>query len=306
MMNRFAADPTFAAAYDAALLGLALPSAIVRAVPGPIQVVDVGALRTNERDVYEPLGQYHSVSVLGFEPQAAATETTSFGKMTRTVLPLALGDGQPVKLHQTCFPAASSTRRPNKAVLSSFHALPEMLEVQAVGTIPTVRLDDVREIADCDLLKIDVQGAELDVLRHGERVLSNATIVIAETEFVPLYEGQPLFADLDIFMRGLGFRFVGFLAVGCNAWRAAPFGDHAGYLTWADAVYVASDERLTELGTDKILKAFLVAHHILRNSGCAAHLLALHDEAAGPALLHHYNSLLHWARDLTTRVTGKP
>lgn len=306
MMSRFATDPTFASAYEGALLGLLLPGAIVRAVPAPIQVIDVGALRTNERDVYEPLGQYHAVSVLGFEPQATAAETINLGKMTRTVLPLALGNGEPVKLHQTRFPAASSTRRPNSAVLSSFHALPEMLEVEAVSTIPTVRLDDVPEISDCDLLKIDVQGAELDVLRHGQRVLSNATVVIAEAEFVPLYEGQPLFADLDIFMRSLGFRFVGFLAVGCNAWRAAPFGDHPGYLTWADAVYVASDERLKELGSGKILKAFLIAHHILRNNGCAAHLLALHDAAGGAALLHHYNALLHMARDVTTRVTGKP
>ena len=306
MMPRFADDPAFAAAFDAALLGMPLPEDIAKAVPAPIHVVDIGALSAGSREVYEQLCLYHPVSVIGFEPQAQAPETTQIKSMTRTVLPVALGDGQPVRLHRTHFRAASSTRPPNAALLSAYHALPEMLTVDTVDTVATVRLDDVAEIAGCDLLKIDVQGAELDVLRNGERVLAGTSAVIVEVEFAPLYQGQPLFADLDGFLRGLGFEFLGFLEMGGAAWRAAPFGEQLGRLTWADAVYVASDRRLTAMGASGIMRAFLTAHHVLRNSGYAAHLLALYDAEDVSPLSPLYTSMLHYAHYLAMRALGRP
>lgn len=308
MRDLSAKDPAYAATFAAALLGQPLPGPIARAIPAPLHVVDIGALGTEEREVYEPLCLYHPVSAIGFEPQATAQETARLKQMTRTVLPVALGDGAPAPLHRTRFRACSSTRPPDAALLSAYHALPEMLTVEDVDMVPTVRLDDVSEIADCDLLKIDVQGAELDVLRHGERVLGGATVVIAEVEFIPLYKGQPLFADVDSFLRGLGFDFLDFLTFGGAAWRAAPFGDHMGRTTWADAVYVAGDKRLDALGPAKRLKAFLIAHHVLRNSGYAAHLLKIADAAAdaGEPLSPHYTPMLHYAHYLAMRALGRP
>ena len=42
---------------------------------------------------------------------------------------------------------------------------------------------------DCiDFIKIDVQGAELDVFKGGKKALENVLKIICEMEFVPLYE----------------------------------------------------------------------------------------------------------------------
>jgi FkbM family methyltransferase len=55
-------------------------------------------------------------------------------------------------------------------------------------------------------LKVDVQGAELEVLRGAERVLAQACLVEAELSFVPLYEHAPRFDEVidHLADRGLG------------------------------------------------------------------------------------------------------
>jgi FkbM family methyltransferase len=56
-----------------------------------------------------------------------------------------------------------------------------------------------------DFLHIDVQGAEIKVLRGGERTLSKAKMVWMEVAKMELYARQPLARDIDSFMRKRGF-----------------------------------------------------------------------------------------------------
>ncbi len=69
----------------------------------------------------------------------------------------------------------------------------------------TRRLDSISEIEELDYLKIDIQGGELDVFRHGKSKLSKAALIQAEVSFVPLCEGQTIFGDIDIELRIQGF-----------------------------------------------------------------------------------------------------
>ena len=59
------------------------------------------------------------------------------------------------------------------------------------------------------LLKLDVQGGELDVLRGSSRALASFRWVYVEMSFVELYCGQPLAHELVEFLRAHGFRLVG-------------------------------------------------------------------------------------------------
>lgn len=305
MTRQFAGDVAEASAYAAALVGQSLPATLAGAVPAPLQIVDVGALDIEQPEIYEALSLYHPCKVIGFEPQSPEITTRSAWRMVRTVLPRAVGDGAPARFHRTRFPAASSLRQPDQEFLKVFHALPEMLTVEDTVVIDTARLDDVAEIDGCDLLKLDVQGGELDVLRHATRLLQDTVMVVTEVEFAPLYKGQPLFADVDVFLRGCGFELHDFLTLGNGAYRAGPFGDHKGRLIWADAVYVKTDQEMRALGPDKILKAFLLGHYLLCNGGYAAHLLSLHDELMNGALLDAYTPMLHHAHYCAMRALGK-
>ncbi|CAO3363307.1 hypothetical protein [Azospirillum melinis] len=64
---------------------------------------------------------------------------------------------------------------------------------------------------DLDFIKLDVQGAELDILEGGTVALGRTSGLLVEVEFIALYEGQPLFADVDRFLRRQGFHFFSFL-----------------------------------------------------------------------------------------------
>lgn len=70
-------------------------------------------------------------------------------------------------------------------------------------------LDDLfrdQDLARPLLLKLDVQGFELEALRGAERLLARVDAVLTECSFLPFYEGQPLFEDVLQFLAGLGFR----------------------------------------------------------------------------------------------------
>ncbi|CAE7151505.1 unnamed protein product, partial [Symbiodinium pilosum] len=60
----------------------------------------------------------------------------------------------------------------------------------------------------CDLVKADVQGAEIEVLRGGLRTLRNAKLVLLEAPVLPYNEGAPRFSDLIRFMAEKGFELV--------------------------------------------------------------------------------------------------
>jgi FkbM family methyltransferase len=74
--------------------------------------------------------------------------------------------------------------------------------------VPTLSLDDLAGDGPVDVLKIDVQGAELDVLRGGTRTLARTRAVLLEMNFFSQYEGDATFDTLHAEMTGLGFELV--------------------------------------------------------------------------------------------------
>lgn len=90
-------------------------------------------------------------------------------------------------------------------------AFPGTEEKTAINVAVT-RLDDVladfKLIRPC-LLKIDVQGYELEVLRGADRVLQDVDEVFAECSFIELYTGQVLAGELIAYLWVKGFKLTG-------------------------------------------------------------------------------------------------
>ena len=62
------------------------------------------------------------------------------------------------------------------------------------------------DAASFDLIKLDVQGAELDVIRGGEALIRRAAFVLLEAPFCGQYNaGAPTFIEVISFMDRLGF-----------------------------------------------------------------------------------------------------
>lgn len=153
------------------------------------------------------------VTVIGFEPDAIECNRLNARAQNEGLpvkyLPNALYNRrEDVVLNITRNPGCSSLLKPNRDILEEFPE-PERFDITNTVTLNGDTLDSVLEqnrVADVDFLKIDTQGTELDILRGAERTLSKHVFGIEiEAEFVELYKGQALFADIDTFLRGKGF-----------------------------------------------------------------------------------------------------
>lgn len=111
----------------------------------------------------------------------------------------ATAEGEPIAIHV----------HPDFVGSSFYREVEEGTEVNGVQReILAVTLDCwVNEQAAVPpyLIKIDVQGAELDVLAGGQMTLASAEIVIMEVSFFRFYEQGPLFGDVVTYMKSKGF-----------------------------------------------------------------------------------------------------
>jgi FkbM family methyltransferase len=64
-----------------------------------------------------------------------------------------------------------------------------------------------------DFIKLDVQGAELQVLSGGAKSLHGALAVLMECSLIELQSGQPLLADIIDFMKAHGYQLYDILAL---------------------------------------------------------------------------------------------
>ena len=75
-------------------------------------------------------------------------------------------------------------------------------------TVRSLTIDRLVREAGADgpyLLKVDVQGAELDVLKGAERTLSNTELVVLEVSFFKFFENGPECVDILTYMKARGF-----------------------------------------------------------------------------------------------------
>lgn len=85
--------------------------------------------------------------------------------------------------------------------------------------VTTQRLDALVRTADLvgpTLLKIDVQGTELEVLKGASDVLDCIESILVECSFVELYAGQALAHEVFSFLHKRGFRLAHMVSPTCD------------------------------------------------------------------------------------------
>ena len=133
-------------------------------------VVDVGANPIDGDPPYKAMLSKGLCDVIGFEPQLDALEKLKEKKGPRErYLPYAVGDGQTHTLHICQTSGMTSLLEPDPRGLDLFPEFQTWGTVKHKQQVSTVRFDEISEIERVDLLKIDVQGAELSVFKSGRK-----------------------------------------------------------------------------------------------------------------------------------------
>lgn len=80
-------------------------------------------------------------------------------------------------------------------------------------TLPTSTLDSCNYFSNqvIDLIKIDVQGSELDILQGGNRTLSRTKFVLIECSLLPYNHNAPLMDAVLDYLQSIGFDIVDIL-----------------------------------------------------------------------------------------------
>jgi FkbM family methyltransferase len=252
-----------------------------------VDVVDVGANPIDGAPPYKPLLDRGKARLVGFEPNPDALARLNKAKGKReTYLPHAVGDGGTHTLHICKAQGMTSLYRPNMELLPYFHGFAEWAEVVEERPVKTVRLDDVREIKRMDYLKIDIQGAELMVFEHAREKLADCLVIQTEVEFLPLYQGQPLFSEVEQFLRGQGFVFHRFwpqpgsrtlkpMVVDGNIYRGL------SQLVCGDALFIKDFTRFDRLDEGQLLRMATILHDVYQSLDVVLRLLIEHDKRKG-------------------------
>jgi len=186
--------------------------------------------------------------LLGFEPDKREfghlVDRTGAQKDSSTFFDVALHHRLgPLQLHVARDRGLSSIFEPNRGFLDSFPnaARFDITEIQQVEADTLDNQLLARGVNDVDFIKADTQGSELFVLEGASRALASSVVGLeVEVEFAPIYKGQPLFADVDRFLQGLGYLLFDLRP--CYWKRAAGrgIGGPRGQIIWADALYLKS------------------------------------------------------------------
>ena len=139
-------------------------------------------------------------------------------------------------------PGCSSVFKPNNSFLNRFPNS-ERFNVASEDSLDCVSLDDLN-ISRCDFMKLDIQGAELEVLKGAKKTLSNTLGLEIEVEFVHLYTNQPLFGDLCAFLSTHNFELMDFTNI--QRWGRHSINERLGQAVFGDALFLKSPEYILE------------------------------------------------------------
>ena len=174
----------------------------------PATVVDVGVNHGQFLHLARRL--WPEAAIVGIEPNAALAEkisglTAGAGRIRIEACAVGAEDGE-IEFFVTENDQNSSTHRPSDA----FHDDRDNDGVVRTDTVPLKRLDSVLDGCTGHMvLKIDVQGAELDVLQGAGDRLDDVAVIIIESPFEKAYDGAAGFDEIYRFLTGRGFAYEG-------------------------------------------------------------------------------------------------
>lgn len=203
-----------------------------RLFPSASVVFDVGANIGDVSLLYRKL--YPEATVYAFEPlpstAAVLRKRTNDGVK---VVEIALSDhAGEAFLHSNKSPGTNSLFRPTREAPLLYE--PNIYDEVGQVAVPLTTIDDFCEangIGKVDILKMDIQGAELLTLNGAERMLLSMSLIYTEVFFAAVYEGQAWFGDIFRFLtdRGFGFHSI-----------YGPYYAPDGRLVHADTLFVRS------------------------------------------------------------------
>lgn len=221
---------------------------------GSFIYVDCGARGDSIKKVVSAFADAHYI---GFEPDAEECKRLmARAQAGYSYYPVAIGkQSGSANLLVTKNPGCSSLYTPNRAFFEPFQECGPFFDVVSTQQVQLVALDDYLSqngIMDVDFLELDTQGAELDVLYGAQNFLKNSLVgVKVEVEFAEMYKNQPMFGDVDGWLRQHGFILFDLERYHLRRKSCPPQADSREQIVWGQALYFRD---FRSLASDLLIK----------------------------------------------------
>lgn len=226
------------------------------------KALEIGALDLGEKEkFYDILEHFPGSHVIGFEVDETLCDgMNASAPVGVKYYPHALGSKNENRpFYETAHQMCCSLYKPNEELLELYHNF-EVASLKKETRIDTVSLDyfvEQNAIGEIDFIKIDVQGAELDIFEGGVNALKGVTFIVSEVEFIHHYEDQPLFGDVCNLLSQHDFMFHRFLGFGGRSLKPIVMNNDKNFPSqhiWSDAVFMRNVLNVHALSSDKLLK----------------------------------------------------
>ena len=149
------------------------------------------------------------------------------------------------KFYLTKKKETSSMFLPNRAFLDLFPDS-DRYDIEKSVEIDVTELDKVIDYKhQPHFMKLDIQGAELEVLRGSKKTLKNVLGLEVEVNFKEIYQAIPLAYDVEEFLKKEGFILYDFVTL--SRWERC-LHRNFGEIIHGDALYLRNPEYVINIG----------------------------------------------------------
>ena len=244
-----------------------------------IKVVDVGAAAIAEEPIYKNLVDSKIADLIAIDGDIRQKQKilNSYNGNV-SVINEFISDGKDHNLYLcTKESGMTSLLKPDNNALSFFNGFDKFGEVIKTEKIKTKTLDNLENIGSIDFLKIDAQGSELNIISNGTKSLKNCLGLQLEVSYFCLYENQPSFGEIDVYLRGQGYIPHQFLKV--KRWSIKPtifnnnFRIPGNQLLESDIIYIKNPLKLNKIQDEELKKFALLSHHCFKSFDLCVYLI---------------------------------
>jgi FkbM family methyltransferase len=274
-----------------------------------MKLIDVGAAD----EILPRFSKIKDKTVIAFEPEEKAFKELSqrYSSDNYIILQEALSKKkQEVELKLTKKRQCSSLLEPNMELLNTFPAS-ERFEVEARERFMTDSLDNVLEknkIFNPNFIKLDIQGAELEVLQGAPKTLEKIACIELEIAFSELYMDQPLFSEIELYLREFNFEVWDIRRDYQKLDSTINIGTKKGKLTSGDALFfkkpselVKNNKFLSELDFKKLIRNSFMVSEVYGFSDYSFTLLEHSKDFYSKDELKEFESYFYQKQRLTTK-----
>ena len=190
----------------------------------------------------------------------------------------------------------SSVLEPDLQYLDLFHGFAEWAKIIKSIDIQTKKLDEINFEKKIDFFKIDVQGYEYEIIKHGKQKIKESLIVQIETSPIPLYKNEKPFSYICSKLEDLGFSLHMFNKINTRCFKPTTLQNNIysgiNHVFQLDCVFIKNLNLINHLSVEELKKLSLILFYSFKSYDLVDMLIQKISKIESVNLIAQYRELM--------------